>query len=148
MISTKQNARKLEFSSKNKNPSKEAAELVENRKKHEQLEFKHREAVNTATNLLATFQEQNEKKVFLNQKIQKWTQRCETYEKPFSEKVQLKALTEKVKAMRDTITKEEVGFGESGTSTYSHGQLEECFRNRAQNAEPDGRDDGNSRRPA
>lgn len=125
VISTKQNARKLEFMAKNKNASKEAVEMVDTRKKHEQLEFKYKEALVASSNMVATLQEQTEQKAFLHKKIEKWSQRCELYDKPFQEKAHLLSLKEKVKQIKEALSKDEVNYRKLGKSSSSDGELEE-----------------------
>ena len=148
IIATKQNSRKLDYLAKNKNTSKEAVGMIEVRKKHEQQEFKYSEAVTATGNLTATLQEQLEKKAFLHQKIQKWAQRCELYDKPFQDKAKVKALNEKIKTLKDLLAKDEVAKSQLGKSPSVHDDAEEFLRSGVQVAGADGRDDEPGGRPA
>lgn len=93
---------------KNKNASKDAVNMIECRKKHEQMEFKFANTQKEYIELEAKFEEQKQQKVFLHTKIEKWTSRVETYSKPLKVKERIADLTRKIKDITETIAKEEV----------------------------------------
>lgn len=84
--------------------------MIECRKKHEQMEFRYAEAQTAAIEMAATLDEQKEKKAFLLTKIEKWTNRVETYSKPVKVKQKIVELEAKIKDIKDTIAKEEVSI--------------------------------------
>ena len=108
VIETKQNGRKLDFIRKNKNVSKETSGMMETKQWSDLLEQRIIQATNSFAEMNANLEEQGQKLAFLHGKVKKWSDRCQQYEKPFSEMQRMKDLKSKIKELQDKVEKDRV----------------------------------------
>lgn len=108
VIDTKQNGRKLEWMRKNKNVSREAAGMVDSKKRAEGMENKLIEMRAEGERLNKQLQEQVEKKEFLHTKVAKWKDRFEMYEKPAKDMERVRELKKMILETNALIEKEKV----------------------------------------